>query len=263
MIIILIILLAYLSSTLSKFFLIHIENKKINKNLDFILIPFLYRFSKQKAGLKFSNATIGITELSSIFFGFVLSFGLNIVLLSNEISITEKFILIVLYIFIYTSLLYLSVYDIIHLSIPENFLKVILLVIVIINLLFGLYKFISFRIDGSIPFPFITLGTIQNIIAGFILGGIIFIIHKSSHEKAIGEGDIYIMMIIGYTLGITFGLISFFLTCVLGSLVGISYSLLVRKFKGVLIPFVPLILLGFVFTLAIGTQLLNFITLNY
>ena len=262
--ILLILLSAYLSSILSKLFLIHIEEKKLRSNIDFVLVPFYYFFNKKKkAGLDFKKSTIGISELSSIFFGIILTIGLNIQLNVVGITLEEKFILSIVYIFVFVTLLYLSVFDIIHLAIPENFLKGILLIIVITNLLFGIYKLLLLRTEGLEPFPFIHLGTFGSILAGIILGGIIFIINRLSNKKAIGEGDIFIMMIIGFTLGFPLGLISFFLTCILGSIVGIVYSLIVRKFKGVLVPFVPLILLGFVFTLVLGSQLINLLTLNF
>jgi len=263
-IIFVIILLAYLSSVLSKLFLIQIEEKKLRNNIDFVLVPFLYILNKKKkAGLNFKRNTIGIAELSSIFFGVILALGLNSQLSSRGITTIEQVILAIVFIFVFVSLLYLSVYDIIHLAIPENFLKVVLLIIVITNLLFGIYKLVLLRVDGVEPFPFISMGTVGSIIAGLILGGVIFIINRTSNKKAIGEGDIYIMMMIGFTLGLPMALISFFLTCILGSVVGITYSLMVKKFKGVLIPFVPLILMGFVFTLLIGMQIYSLLTLTY
>ncbi len=263
MVILVTILLAYLSSILSKLFLVQIEEKKLRTNLSFVLIPFVYLVDKKNnAGLKFKKATLWITEFSSVFFGIILSLGLSVQLGVVGISTTEKLILTVLFIFVFVALLYLSVFDIIHLSIPENFLKVVLLIVVIANLLFGLYKLVLFRIDGTEPFPFVVMGTLGSILAGLILGGIIFLINRLSNKKAIGEGDIYIMLMIGFTLGLPMGLISFFLTCVLGSIVGITYSLIIRKFKGILIPFVPLILMGFVFTLFIGMQLYSLLTLT-
>lgn len=260
----LIILLAYLSSVLSKLFLIQIEEKKLRKNLDFVLIPFIYLLDKKRmAGLDFKRATIWITEFSSVFFGIIFALGLNVQLNVIGISTIEQIILVVTYVFVFLSLLYLAVFDIIHLAIPENFLKGVLLIVVITNLLFGIYKLVLIRTTGVEPFPFISMGTVGSIVAGLILGGVIFIINRSSNRKAIGEGDIYLMLMIGFTLGLTMGLISFFLTCVLGSIVGIAYSLIAKKFKGVLIPFVPLILLGFVFTLFVGMQLYSLLTLNY
>ncbi len=257
------ILWAYLSSILSKLFLLQIEEKQLRKNIDFVLIPFLYLVNKKKtAGLKFKKATLWIAEFSSVFFGIILSLGLYVQLSVNGITTIEKVILTIVFIFVFLSLLYLSIFDIIHLSIPENFLKAAVLIIVITNLLFGIYKLVLIRIDGVEPFPFVSMGTFGSIVAGLILGGIIFIINRLSNKKAIGEGDIYLMMMIGFTLGLQMALVSFFLTCVLGSIVGISYSLIVKKFKGVLIPFVPLILMGFVFTLLIGVQLYSLFTLS-
>ncbi|MFS8130893.1 MAG: prepilin peptidase [Candidatus Dojkabacteria bacterium] len=258
------ILAAYLSSILSKLFLVQIEEKKLRKNIDFVLIPFIYFVDKKKmANLAFKRATIGITELAATFFGIIFSLGLTIQLSVNGISITEQIILAVLFTFVFVSLLYLAVFDIIHLSIPENFLKVVVLIVVIANVLFGIYKLLIIRIDGVEPFPFVSMGTLGSIVAGLILGGVILIINRLSNKKAIGEGDIYLMLMIGFTLGLPMGFVSFFLTCILGSIVGITYSLIVRKFKGVLIPFVPLILMGFVFTLLIGMQLYSLFTLSY
>ncbi|MEO6728545.1 MAG: prepilin peptidase [Candidatus Dojkabacteria bacterium] len=264
MIVLIVILIAYLSSILSKLFLVQIEEKKLRKNLDFVLVPFIYLFNKKKnAGLDFKIATIWVAEFSSVFFGIVLAIGLNSQLGVNGISTIEQIILAVTFMFVFICLLYLSVFDIIHLAIPEDFLKGVLLIVVVSNLLFGIFKLVTIRTTGVEPFPFVSMGTIGSIVAGLILGGIIFAINRLSNKKAIGEGDIYLMLMIGFTLGLTMGLISFFLTCILGSIVGVSYSLIVKKFKGVLIPFVPLILMGFVFTLAIGIQIYSLITLNY
>lgn len=257
-------LTAYLSSVLSKLFLIQIEEKKLRKNIDFVLIPFIYLLNPKKhAGLEFKKGTIAVAEGSSVFFGLIFAFGLLTQLAQIGITPTEQFILTIEFTFVFVTLLYLSVFDIIHLAIPENFLKATLLIVVIANLLFGAYKLLIVRIEGVEAFPFVSMGTIGSIVAGLILGGVIFLINRLSNKKAIGEGDIYIMMMIGFTLGFAMSLVSFFLTCILGSVVGLAYAASIKKFKGILVPFVPLILMGFVFTLFVGMELYSLFTLSY
>jgi len=143
-------------------------------------------------------------------------------------------------------LLYLSIYDVISFSIPAIISKRMLLFATFVNLLFLLLKLLLNNTEYAYIFGFINLGTISNLIGGLIGGGVIWLIVKISKEEAMGEGDIDILAAIGLMLGVPFIFYSFLYTLFSASIISILYVLLIKRFKGVLIPFVPFLSSGFV-----------------
>lgn len=258
--ILLLIIAFYVGTVLSKVFLHVIYNKNFAPEILFVPFSTLGKASMYQIKQK----TLFVAEVSSAAFAFL--FTLGVYTFINEygvFSTTELLVFISFNLFIFISLLYLSVYDIAKLAIPERFLKILVFVTVIVNLAFGVYKFIMYRSSGEMVFSNLQLGDFGNILTAAVLAGIILLINKLTKNKGIGEGDIYIMLVIGLVFGYPLGFASFFLTSIVGSVIAILYSVAIQKFKGVMVPFIPLVVLGYVLTLIYGVGIMRILFFSF
>lgn len=158
-------------------------------------------------------------------------------------------------------LLYLSIFDLISFSIPALTAKRLLLFVALVNLIFLVLRIINVNQEYGYIFNLINLGTITNLLGGLLGGGIIWVIVKLSGEKAMGSGDVDILAAVGLFLGFPLVFSSFFYTLISASIVSIVYVLLKRKYKGVMIPFVPFLATGFVCALVFSDSLIRFFQL--
>ena len=94
-------------------------------------------------------------------------------------------------------------------------------------------------------------------IGGLVLAGGLFIIIILVSKGGMGGGDVTLIGVLGFILGIKHIFLTIFLSFILGAI--ISIFLLITKIKGRKdpIPFGPFIILGFMITLFWGQQLIN------
>lgn len=220
------------------------KNKK--EFIVFIFNPILGKqYRKDKYFILYYYLSLVLSFVWSILFGlklFEFIDILNINFLIGTIYLSGIIIFIAF-------LLYLSIFDLISFSIPAIVSKRMLLFAAFINVLFLVLKVLLNNTEYSYVFGLINLGTISNLLGGIVGGGAIWLIVKISKEKAMGEGDIDILAAIGLMLGIPSIFYSFFYTLMTASLISVAYVLIKRKFKGVLIPFVPFLASGFIICL--------------
>lgn len=158
-------------------------------------------------------------------------------------------------------LLYLSIYDIISFSIPELVTKRMLIFGLAFNIFFLIINLLTSDFDIQYLIKIINLGSFWNLI-GCIIGGLaIWIIVKISKEKAMGKGDIDILAAIGLMLGFPSIIYSFYYTLITASILSLIYILIVKKYKGVLIPFVPFLASGFILTLLFKDIIIRLFTI--
>lgn len=184
----------------------------------------------------------------SVIVSIFLTFAINH-LISQNIEDLVKLIHVVFFIITSVLLLYMAIYDVLYYEIEINVLKYILIVIFGFNIFVLLLKVIFF-------YSTFTLGNPDNIIAGLILSGIFLIIVKLTHEKAMGMGDVYLMLAVGLSLGLARSLIAYTLTLIIASVSGIIFAIFKNKFKNLLIPLVPFIMLGYIIAIAIPSTLI-------
>jgi leader peptidase (prepilin peptidase) / N-methyltransferase len=261
MYLLLILLTSYAGTILSKWFLLLISKKdfeKIPKRI-FLLVPFRLIFLRSYKKDKKLIAYAVLAELLGLCTFLLL--GLAIVNLLNTpyIVFFEKVINLLVATFILSSILYLAIYDLVTFLIPYDITKKLLLLVVLANLLIGLLRFIIYQISASTFLASVHLGYADNLISGIILGIIFWMIVKITKEKGMGEGDIDLVMIIGLYFGFPNAFISIFLTLIVGSLLSCFFALYMRKFKGLIVPFVPFILLGFALTMTFGNEIISFL----
>jgi len=215
----------------------------------FIINPLLSKkYLKDKYFSLYYYLSFALTLVWSLVLATKLNEFLDIIKINYAIGI-----LYILAIIIFISfLLYLSIFDVMSFSIPEIISKRMLLFALSINLVFLILKILLNNTDYSYIFGLINLGSIFNLIAGLMGGGIIWVIVKISRERAMGAGDIDILAAIGLMVGLPGIFYSFFYTLMAASLISILYVLIIRKYKGVLIPFVPFLSTGFILCLVIS-----------
>lgn len=196
-----------------------------------------------------------IFSLLTIFADIFVTF--KILNFNNAYSLEIKILIITYLLLVITSLGYLSIYDIYHYSIPDKFTLILPIVMTLISiaLIFaiGTQGELIFW-DGNTITP---LYSLLGGLAGILVIGLIVLATKGN---GMGDGDIRIMAIIGLLVGINKLLIAFYITIFTALILGLTYSLLIKKFKGVPIPFVPFIALGGILTLILGLD--NDVVLN-
>jgi prepilin signal peptidase PulO-like enzyme (type II secretory pathway) len=141
--------------------------------------------------------------------------------------------------------LYLSIYDLIYYEIPSVVIVRLLLVLVIVSISVA----ISNLLFPEGAFKNLFFGRLSNLIGLFIGYVSTLTLVKLSKESAMGEGDADFNAVVGLLLGFPGIIIYIFVTLILGSIIGLIFAAYKKQFHGLLLPFFPVMLLGFVITL--------------
>lgn len=251
---------AFAVSTIATMKLKVFNEVKIDIN-KFVLIPLssLLLYLKVKKNKK-DYFSLLFTEIYGIILGIVSVFMLYDLNNYYNLNFNEALIVITSFAFCILGLLYFSVFDILTLSIPAKFVKYIYLFTIVINLIVAVVRFLSLRFSSETIWENVPLGSLGNIIMALVFWIGLWVLVKVSGEQALGSGDIDIAGIIGIMLGFPASVSAIFFTLMVGGIVALIYAIGLSKIKNVLIPFVPIMTLGFV--LAIGLSH-NFIDLIF
>lgn len=150
----------------------------------------------------------------------------------------------------------------------------ILFSLVFIIFFFGYYDYLHWEVDVNSLYVSLGFVAILNIINFFTplpyfaswdshlaaalgLAGIILIVFLLSKGGGMGEGDIYLFGIVGLMLGISGGLLAFFLAVISGALVGSIKAVFLKKLKKVRIQLAPFIAFGTIVALLFQIQIIN------
>ncbi len=166
---------------------------------------------------------------------------------------------------VFVGLIYLTIWDLHTLSIPERFTNLFLLFVVLINFVIGLANYMEFNSVGELSLGSLYIGTVGNIFAGLGLAALIYLLHKFTKGKGIGDGDIYIYGLIGFIFGIPLSLGFIIISSLVGGLIAavliLAYWKDRQKILKTRIPLMPIILIAFVFTLLVQNQLYSIFTI--
>ncbi|MDX9739397.1 MAG: prepilin peptidase [Candidatus Dojkabacteria bacterium] len=148
---------------------------------------------------------------------------------------------IIFLILISGGLFYLSYYDFIKMEVHNLLSLVIMLLLLLINI--ALYRI--YGLDSStVLFGGYIFNPLSNLIGAIILGGIFQLVVLLSKEKALGQGDVRIAIMVGLLIG-QVNLIAWLYITIFSSL---FYGLIMvrekKKIRGLHIPFVPFMILG-------------------
>ena len=102
----------------------------------------------------------------------------------------------------------------------------------------------------------------QNILlGGLVAGSFVGLIVLFSKERAMGIGDIPIAAMLGLILTSKYLLAGFYITIMTALVFGLVTAAIVRRFKGLKIPFVPFICLGILGGLVFGEVIMKYLFL--
>lgn len=195
---------------------------------------------KKSGVLKLSE---GLGWITGIIFGLSIS---NILQSHNGIDLFSSSFFFLYFFITVIMILYLAVHDMLFLSIPVRFSLQILFFSVVAQLIILLLK--SAGILDSVLFE--SLGGLDNIFGFSLLYLGTYLLILATAEKGIGAGDADVNGFIGLQLGISSSVIFVLSTIFIGSGIGLIYAIIKSRIKGLVIPMVPLICLGY--TIAIG-----------
>lgn len=175
------------------------------------------------------------------------------------INSTDLWVYLPIYTIVFVGLVYLTIWDLHTLSIPERFTNLFLLLIVLINFVLGLSNYLEFRSIGEVSLSSVYIGTVGNMLAGVGLGALIYFLHRFTKGKGIGDGDIYIYAALGFVFGIPLSLGFIMISSITGGLIALglilSYWKDRKKVLKTRIPLMPIVLISFVLTLIFQNQI--------
>lgn len=96
------------------------------------------------------------------------------------------------------------------------------------------------------------LSPYQNIMSTLILGSLFQLIVLISKEKALGQGDVRIALIVGLLIGMNNLVLWSYITVFSALIYGFVLGYRKGKFKGLKIPFVPFMVLGIITTILLS-----------
>ncbi len=258
----------YITLTLSKFFFAGIAKSENIKgksafefNNTFFLIPFYTSFLKFRKNLELNifDKKLILSEVMSLASTLIFILSLINQFLNKDIPFEDLIINVFFFFILLVFFLYLAIFDLLTFSIPVPTVKLMYLFVILMNFSIGLSRYIFFRSTGEVFFKHVLLGNMGNLAMGLILGLFIWILIKFTKNEGFGEGDIDVMSIIGFSFGWPFALSALFFIIVGGGLIAGFYSLIIGKVKGVIIPFVPLILIGFCIAVGFSDDFTEFL----
>lgn len=151
---------------------------------------------------------------------------------------------------------YISLYDFEYFEVPFFYtlvaVGIILLITIVLIFTVGFNNQVDLWTGFSIKPSEILLGGIISTL--FISAIVLF-----SHEKAMGIGDIPIAAIMGLVLTSRYLLAGFYITILSALVIGLIYSVSVKRFKGLRIPFVPFICIGIIGGIIFGEVILKYL----
>jgi prepilin signal peptidase PulO-like enzyme (type II secretory pathway) len=254
-----ILLISYVTSVFAKFFYLNIaittgdthdsvrlQNAARSPFLVMLTLSPFASFIVDESVVK-KKGVLQLSEALGWISGILLALSLSNIFADHSTIDALSGMLFFLYFFItIVMLLYLAVYDLMFLSIPVRFTLQIVFFSVIAQLIILLLRSAGI-VDADL---FNALGTLDNIFGFALLYLGTYLLILATSEKGIGAGDADVNGFIGLQLGISASVVFALSTIFIGSGIGIIYAIIKKRLKGLIIPMVPLICLGY--TIAIG-----------
>lgn len=155
-------------------------------------------------------------------------------------------------------LIYLSINDIYTYSVPARPVYLVNTGLFILTIISNIARL--FWLQGSNTGISFVLSTPSSLAGGLILWFMIAALILATKQRAMGWGDVWIAMTIGIVWGIERALVVIYFSVIAGGIIGLIYALRKGRFKGLLIPFVPCLLLGSSLTIIYGETIISIFT---
>jgi len=150
----------------------------------------------------------------------------------------------------------LAVYDLLSLSIPAKLTYVLAGLGIAVNLIALIVTQL-----GSEIFSIWGLGELDNLVFAILSGASVFFLVKITREKGIGGGDMLLAVFLGAMLGWPNTIIAFYAIVIPAAVVGIIYAWKKKVFRGLQVPLVPFMLLGYIVATFFSTELFRLLLL--
>lgn len=257
--------ITYVGSCISKL-LFYFSNVKTSAKINgmFVAIPFssirLSKYIERKSiSTKISNKKALVIELLGALSFFIFTFSVLTLISNNFATPSESILIFVLNLYFLIAILYFAINDILRLKLPEKNVRLFLISVVIINVVIGLYRFIVYLTTGEQVLTNVSLGYLDNLIAGGLLVLILFICIRIN-PKSFGRIDLDLVLSLGLILGFQISIIAIIFISIIGAIISVLYCLRLRRFRDVIVPFAPAILLGYALAIGFGQQFLVFLS---
>ena len=166
-----------------------------------------------------------------------LATGILFVLLFNPQSVIHS----IFYLVISCFLIVIFIYDLKHYLIPEVALFPAILVVIVYNLI-----------------PPYNLGQIEStLLATFVSALFFFLLYWLSKERAMGFGDVELVILLGLLLGWPNIFLALFLAFFFGAIMGVILMVFGKKGLKSAIPFGPFLIAGTFITMLYGNQIIQ------
>jgi prepilin signal peptidase PulO-like enzyme (type II secretory pathway) len=255
-------LFAYLGNVLAKFFSVRviIESQNLKESLFkdrieyfiFLTTPFLIIFRPKIFSKKIRSfrEKIIVSELLGLI-SLLLYFSSIYYFYDNNSYDQSEIFSVILHVgfslLIMYFLVFLAIFDIFTFTIPSKTLRQVTLLAILMNV-----GVILLTLSSNQELSQLTLGKPQNLLAGIILGGLMILIRRVTNDKGLGDGDVELIAALGLVWGLANSFSFIFFTIMIGGVISLFYAIILRKFKDVIVPFVPFVLLGFALTIGFG-----------
>lgn len=110
-----------------------------------------------------------------------------------------------------------------------------------------------FIINGALALG----GYENNVIAGTVAAVFMFLVITLTKKKGMGEGDLLIFILMGLSLGLGKLIVSFYIMILTGSIFGIIVAIRHKRIKGIKMPFVPFMLIGYLVAMLFGDAIVS------
>lgn len=182
---------------------------------------------------------------------FISILGISIALLYLKLLFNSNFSILnigvfLIVILIFSSLIYLAYLDFTKMEV-HNLLS--LLLIIFLSILNIILFFTKINLNITNSWSYIAY---DNIIAALLLGSISQLIVLFSKEKALGQGDVRMLLIAGLLIGKTNLMIWGYITVFSALAYGLTIAIKKKKFKNIKIPLLPFIVLSIIITLLLA-----------
>lgn len=150
----------------------------------------------------------------------------------------------------------LAIYDLLSLSIPAKLTYVLTGLGVTVNLI----ALVATQL-GSEIFSVWGLGELDNLVFAILSGASVLFLVKLTREKGIGSGDMLLAVFLGAMLGWPNTIVAFYAIVIPAAVVGIMYAMKKKVFRGLQVPLVPFMLLGYIVATFFSTEIFRLLLL--
>jgi leader peptidase (prepilin peptidase)/N-methyltransferase len=160
--------------------------------------------------------------------------------------------LVVLFVFLFSLLIVISVYDLRHKIIPDKLVFIFIIV-----------SFFSIFVNLFIIGPVFALPTFSALIAGPVLALPFVLLWYFSKGRLMGLGDGKLILGIGWMLGLSSGIFAIILSFWIGTIISVFLMILSKKKMNMKteIPFAPFLIISALITFLYGLNVFSLIKL--